>query len=104
MLTLIILTLVAVSSSRFDIQIHSWNDLREWPAMFKKGITSFKIDLYYLIEWRICNAKHLAHPCLILHHSYPNEQFYSGYQALEYLATHHTTTKLRVSLCNKYWF
>ena len=63
----------AVSTSRFDIQIHSWNDLREWPAMFKKGITSFKIDLYYITDKTLCDAKELSTPCLILHHDYPSQ-------------------------------
>ena len=28
-------------------QVHSWNDVREWPAAFRKGLAHFKIDAHW---------------------------------------------------------
>lgn len=54
-LFVIILTFYSSHSFLFDTQIHSWDDIREWSAMLKKNITSFKIDLHFVDSDAICN-------------------------------------------------
>ena len=76
-------------SPLFGVQIHSWNDIREWPAMFHKGVTSFKIDVHYVTDASLCEfQKQASTPCLMMHHDLPSKeaQFYSVYDGLEYLA------------------
>jgi hypothetical protein len=38
---------LVVSAPNIDFQIHSWDDLREWPQMLNKGARWIKIDPYY---------------------------------------------------------
>lgn len=68
---LVLLVALAGAGSKFGIQIHSWNDRREWPAMIRKGIDSFKIDLHYVSDSKLCEPKNLSSPCLLLHHDLP---------------------------------
>eukprot|EP01118_Nematostelium_gracile_P006150 TRINITY_DN1976_c0_g1_i7.p1 TRINITY_DN1976_c0_g1~~TRINITY_DN1976_c0_g1_i7.p1 ORF type:complete len:374 (+),score=82.13 TRINITY_DN1976_c0_g1_i7:55-1176(+) len=59
--------------STIGYQLHSWNDLREWRAGFKKGADWFKIDLNYQ-DYKTCSAMRPwkdERGCFLLTHDNP---------------------------------
>ncbi|PRP77324.1 type A von Willebrand factor domain-containing protein [Planoprotostelium fungivorum] len=66
-------------------QIHSWNDVREWPQAFKKGATWLKIDIHLPVsnqhpDTTVCDVQENLIPaarkdprgCLLLSHDAPD--------------------------------
>jgi len=59
-------------------QIHSWNDLREWPQGFMKGMEWIKVDPNYVGPSFCQFQEHVRNKsdqrgCLLLSHDNPNE-------------------------------
>jgi hypothetical protein len=57
-------------------QAHSYNDMRAWPAMFRKGTDHLKIDINWQRGWLCQKQKRLANPddargCFVLNHDDP---------------------------------
>jgi hypothetical protein len=93
-------------------QVHSWNDLREWPAAFAKGMRDLKIDPYYMPE-SFCktqkNAPKDPRGCFVLTHDppVPREQYNTTDDVFEFLENsnnlHFFQSKetTRIALCFK---
>jgi hypothetical protein len=107
-----------------DYQVHSWNDLDEWEQGLKKGVTWFKVDLYYTAP-SLCphGAKEQRHkPCFLLSHDapIPNQSYNTSDELVQLLKRiyvssgelqhgigannnlHGKKQKLYVALCFKY--
>lgn len=54
-------------------QSHSWNDLREWPQLFAKGVSAIKVDVHF-VPREYCHRSEDSEPrgCLILNHDRPH--------------------------------
>ena len=66
---------VALAASEQHFQIHSYNDLREWPALLAKGASWFKVDPHWLANDTItpqCAREPLA--CQVLNHDVPDSK------------------------------
>ena len=37
----------SLAGHSIGFQVHSFNDLRQWPQLLDKGVRFFKVDLYY---------------------------------------------------------
>jgi hypothetical protein len=82
-------SLVCSASLPFlSYQIHSYDDLREWPAILTKGSSWIKIDLHYM-DKTFCQTKSSATSrvntqtselgCILLNHDNPSLQRAVGY-------------------------
>jgi hypothetical protein len=54
----LLLFLAAVATSQISFQVHSYDDLRAWPALVNHGTVYFKLDLAFVAE---ANCKQLEH-------------------------------------------
>ena len=60
------------------MQLHSWNDLRLWPMLFRKGVRYFKVDPNWSGSTSFCKGQTRvrngtdARGCLILNHNNPS--------------------------------
>ncbi|CAN0409713.1 unnamed protein product, partial [Ectocarpus fasciculatus] len=95
-----------------DYQIHSNNDLLEWPQLFLKGARRFKVDPHYApAEQCELLGIHSADGCLLLNHDRPIVKFNQLYNSTDDLLAllssaldspkYDFTDKLTVSLCFK---
>lgn len=67
----------AVYMNEIGWQAHSYNDMRAWPAMFRKGTEHLKIDINWQRGWVCHKQKRVADPndprgCFILNHDDPS--------------------------------
>lgn len=78
-------------------QAHSYNDMRAWPAVFRKGTEHLKIDINWQRGWVCHKQKRVADPndprgCFILNHDNPS--------LIAYRTDYNTTSDLiNVSHC-----
>lgn len=106
-LTFVLLCLRIVNaipaSSTVDYQLHSINDLREWPQFLLKGANRFKIDPHYASPSLCHHNGEVSDPrgCLLLNHDIPvaQEPYNSTKDLLSLLST--IETPLTIALCFK---
>lgn len=112
-LTLLLGLGIAVSESTISFQIHSFNDLREWPQVLSKGATLFKVDPHYAAA-EFCASQRYTNKsdprgCLLLTHDEPsasNSAYNSTDGLIELLQTPGFSHALRkhsfkIALCFK---
>jgi hypothetical protein len=68
-------SVATAQSNTISYQIHSWNDLNEWPQILKKRATHFKIDPHYA-DYAFCMSQKRLSPadprgCFVLNHDGP---------------------------------
>ena len=95
-----------------DYQIHSNNDLLEWPQLFLKGARRFKVDPHY-VPTEQCEVLgiHSTDGCLLLNHDRPivkfNQLYNSTDDLLSFLSSalespkYDLVDKITVALCFK---
>ena len=90
-------------SSNVNYQLHSINDLREWPQFLLKGASRFKIDPHYASPSLCRHNGEASDPrgCLLLNHDIPiaQEPYNSTNDLLSLLST--IETPLTIALCFK---
>jgi hypothetical protein len=98
---------IQASSLIFSGQVHSYDDLRAWPALVSRGISYFKVDLAYVTE-ADCKRLGDAHRnctggAFLLTHddpsSHPSVDFFDGDDLEDLCAT--SLTNVTVALCGK---
>ena len=64
----------ANAATGVSYQIHSYNDLREWPQILRKGATWFKIDPHFMDSAFCAQQQRVndsSHGCFVLSHDMP---------------------------------
>lgn len=88
-------TVAATTSASIGYQIHSVNDIKEWPQLIRKGTDFFKIDGHYTRP-PVCQSSAVKSPssyngdprgCMLLTHDPPSKShaFYSSSDVLTFL-------------------
>ena len=91
-----------------NYQIHSNNDLNEWPQLLNKGAYRFKVDLHFLPSGVNCADKGYSGACFLLSHDTPDKHYISynsSNELIPFLSNNCSNNKenlmIVISLCFK---
>eukprot|EP01112_Ceratiomyxa_fruticulosa_P008252 TRINITY_DN2133_c0_g1_i3.p1 TRINITY_DN2133_c0_g1~~TRINITY_DN2133_c0_g1_i3.p1 ORF type:complete len:687 (+),score=107.61 TRINITY_DN2133_c0_g1_i3:1026-3086(+) len=102
-----------IQSSTLTYQIHSYNDLREWNLVLRKGATWLKTDFYYM-PYSFCKTQSQAavdeRGCFVLNHDTPistreyntSESLLNFVQDNSNLFFENPEKKIHIALCFKF--
>eukprot|EP00026_Physarum_polycephalum_P004407 Phypoly_transcript_04426.p1 GENE.Phypoly_transcript_04426~~Phypoly_transcript_04426.p1 ORF type:complete len:695 (+),score=81.70 Phypoly_transcript_04426:80-2164(+) len=100
-------------SSTISYQVHSYNDLREWPQILRKGTVYFKVDPHFM-DSSFCASQPQApqspEGCFVLSHDMPvtERQYNTTYSILNFISDpqyaayyKNPVQKIHIALCFK---
>jgi hypothetical protein len=81
----------AANPNTINYQIHSWNDLREWPSALAKGVRYLKLDPHYMTSDFCAQSVmgiHDARGCFPLNHDtpVPTEPYFTLSDVLDFVS------------------